>query len=471
MTVFHAELAVIGGVVRERVTIQVDGGRFGAIVCDEDPPPGSIRLAGLTLPSMANAHSHAFHRALRGRVQTGRGSFWTWRELMYAVVERLEPDNYFRLARAAFAEMALAGFGAVGEFHYVHHQPDGTPYEDPNAMGEALLTAADEAGIRITLLDTIYLHGGIEHAAIEHAGIEHAGIEHAAIEHAAIGSGGYRRPAGAQVRFSDGSAEAWVERVEALVPSATQRIGAAVHSVRAVDPVAIGEVAVWAAERGMPLHAHVSEQPAENEACLSAHGLTPVGLLRDAGAIDEHFTAVHCTHLTADDIAALAAGRSSACFCPTTERDLGDGIGPGRALVEAGVAIALGSDSHAVIDPFEEVRGLELDERLASGERGVHTTPSLFAMATVAGHRSLGWDDAGMIATGLRADLVTVSLDSVRTAGAQPDTALETVLFAATAADVRDVIVDGVPIVAAGRHVRLDVPSELGRSIDEVLGR
>ncbi len=451
MTVFHAELAVIGGVARERVTIHVDGGRFGAIVCDDDPPPGSVLLAGLTLPSMANAHSHAFHRALRGRVQTAGGSFWTWRELMYAVVERLDPDNYFRLARAAFAEMVLAGYGTVGEFHYVHHQPDATPYDDPNAMGEALLAAADEAGIRITLLDTVYLHGGIGSGG--------------------IGSGGYRRPAGVQVRFCDGSAEAWGERVDALTPSATQRIGAAVHSVRAVDPAAIGEVAAWAAERGMPLHAHVSEQPAENEACLSAYGLTPVGLLRDAGAIDERFTAVHCTHLAVDDITTLAAGRSWACFCPTTERDLGDGIGPSRALVEVGVAIALGSDSHAVIDPFEEVRGLEFGERLASGERGVHTTPSLFAMATVAGHRSLGWDDAGMIATGLRADLVTVSLDSVRTAGARPDTALETVLFAATAADVRDVIIDGVPVVAAGRHVRLDVPSELGRSIDEVLGR
>ncbi len=456
MTVFHAELAVVGGVVRERVTIHIDGGRFGAIVCDDDPPSGSTRLAGLTLPSMANAHSHAFHRALRGRVQTDGGSFWTWRELMYAVVERLDPDNYFRLARATFAEMALAGFAAVGEFHYVHHQPDGTPYDDPNAMGEALLAAADEVGIRITLLDTIYLHGGIGSGRIGHGG---------------IGFGGYRRPAGVQVRFCDGSAEAWIERVEALVPSATQRIGAAVHSVRAVDPVAIGEVAVWAAERGMPLHAHVSEQPAENEACLSAYGLTPVGVLRDAGAIDEHFTAVHCTHVTADDIATLAAERSSACFCPTTERDLGDGIGPSRELVAAGVEIALGSDSHAVIDPFEEVRGLELDERLASGERGVHTTRSLFAMATVTGHRSLGWDDAGMIATGLRADLVTVSLDSVRTAGARPDTALETVLFAATAADVRDVIVDGVAVVAAGQHMRLDVPSELRRSIDEVLGR
>jgi formiminoglutamate deiminase len=445
VTVLHAELAVVGGEVRERVTIQVAAGRFGEIVCDDDPPPGSTRLAGLTLPSMANAHSHAFHRALRGRVQTGGGSFWTWRELMYAAVERLDPDNYFRLARATFAEMSLAGIAAVGEFHYVHHQPDGTPYDDPNAMGEALLAAAAEAGLRLTLLDTIYLHGG-------------------------IASGGYRPPEGAQVRFSDGSAEAWGERVEALAPSATQRIGAAVHSVRAVDPAAIQDVAAWAAERCVPLHAHVSEQPAENEACRAMHGLTPIGLLRDAGAIDEAFTAVHATHLTADDIAILRAGRSSVCFCPTTERDLGDGIGPSPALVEAGVAIVLGSDSHAVIDPFEEARALELDERLASGERGVHPTSSLLAMATVAGHRSLGWDDAGVIATGLRADLVTVSLDSVRTAGAQPDTALETVLFAATAADVRDVIVDGVPIVAEGRHLRLDVPSELGRSIDEVLG-
>jgi formiminoglutamate deiminase len=442
--IYHSDLAVIEGVVRERVTIVVDDGRFGAITCDDHPPAASVRLRGLTMPSMANAHSHAFHRALRGRVQTGGGSFWTWREVMYAAVERLDPDSYFRLARATFAEMALAGYGVVGEFHYLHHPPDGGRYADPNAMGAALLAAADEAGIRITLLDTLYLHGGIGRDA------------------------SYRSPEGAQVRFGDGSVDAWMERVEVLVSSTTQRIGAAVHSVRAVDRPAVRQVAVWAAGREAPLHTHVSEQPAENEECLAAHGLTPTGVLNEAGAVGRDFTAVHATHVTDRDIGILGSARATACFCPTTERDLGDGIGPSRALAEAGAAIALGSDSQAVIDPFEETRALELNDRLDSGERGRHPTQRLVAMATLAGHRSLGWDDAGMIATGCRADLVTVSLDSVRTAGASPDVALETALFAATAADVRDVIVDGVPIVAEGRHLRLDVAGELARSIGEL---
>ena len=446
-SIYHADLAVIEGVVRERVTIVVEDGRFGAITCDDHPPSTGVRLRGLTLSSMANAHSHAFHRALRGRVQTGGGSFWTWREVMYAAVERLDPDSYFRLARATFAEMALAGHGVVGEFHYLHHPAGGGRYADPNAMGAALLAAADEAGIRITLLDTLYLHGGI-------------GRDRS-----------YEPPEGVQVRFSDGSFDAWVERVEALALSTTQRIGAAVHSVRAVDPTAMWQVAAWAAGREAPLHAHVSEQPAENEECLAAHGLTPTAVLRETGAVGERFTAVHATHVSDDDIGILGSAGATACFCPTTERDLGDGIGPSRALAEAGATIALGSDSQAVIDPFEEARALELDDRLDSGERGRHPTQRLLAMATLAGHRSLGWDDAGMIATGCRADLVTVSLESVRTAGASPEVALESVLFAATSSDVRDVIVDGVPIVAEGSHLRLDVPDELARSIGELFVR
>ncbi|MDX2378626.1 MAG: formimidoylglutamate deiminase [Acidimicrobiia bacterium] len=451
MNAYYADLALIAGVVRERVSIDVDQGRFASIVHDSDRSPGSMHLRGLTLPAMANAHGHAFHRALRGRVQTGSGSFWTWRELMYSAVERLDPDNYFRLARATFAEMVLAGYGVVGEFHYVHHRPDGGRYDDPNAMGEALLAAAAEAGIRITLLDALYLHGGI-------------GTD-----------GSYRPPEGVQVRFTDGSVEAWAERVEALrsidlLGPQHGRFGAAVHSVRAVDLPAIGALASQAIDWDAPLHAHVSEQRAENEACIAAHGTTPTGALRAAGALGSRFTAIHATHLADDDIAALGSARATVCFCPTTERDLGDGIGPSRALVDAGVRLSVGSDSHAVIDPFEEARAIELDERLASGERGVHSTASLLEMASANGHRSLGWDDAGMIAIGSRADLVTVSLDSVRTAGSGSGSALESALFSATAADVCDVVVDGVPVVADGRHARIDVAAELAASIGELFG-
>ena len=298
---------------------------------------------------------------------------------MYEVAARLDPESYHRLARATFAEMALAGVTAVGEFHYLHHGPGGEPYADPNEVGRALIAAAGEAGIRITLLDACYLHGGI---------------------------GEPLSPV--QERFSDGSAEAWGERVEGLADEPGARIGAAIHSVRAVDPDACATVAAWAGERDCPLHAHVSEQPAENEACLAAHGLTPTGVLDQAGALGPRFTAVHATHLTDADTAALGAGRCTCCLCPTTERDLADGVGPARALADAGAELALGTDSHAAIDMLEEARAVELDERLATGERGRHDAASLLRAATAAGHASIGWPEAGRLEPGAIADLVTV---------------------------------------------------------------
>jgi formiminoglutamate deiminase len=443
---YWCELALVDGRPQPSVAIEVIDGRFSSITVGADPIVDAVRLTGFTIPGLANAHSHAFHRALRARTQSDRGTFWTWRELMYRAAERLQPDSYHRLARATFAEMALAGVTCVGEFHYVHHQPAGTPYADPNEMGEALMSAAAEAGIRITLLDTLYLHGGLTGA-------------------------GYSEPEIAQRRFSDGTVGAWIERVAALGATDRRRIGAAIHSVRAVDPGAMGTIARWAADTGSTLHAHVSEQPSENEACLARHGRTPTGLLEEAGVLSTRFTAVHATHLVDADIAALAAARSTVAMCPTTERDLGDGIGPTRALAAAGVPMALGSDSHAVIDLFEEGRALELDERLRSQQRGVHGAIDLLAMATVGGHRCLGWDDAGAISIGHRADLVSVSLGSVRTAGARAADAIEAVVFAASASDVTDVVVDGRRIVTAGRHVDVDVAGELHLAIAELMGR
>jgi formiminoglutamate deiminase len=391
-------------------------------------------LPGLTLPGLANAHSHAFQRALRGRTQTGRGDFWTWRQEMYDVAKAIDPDRYRALARATFAEMALAGITGVGEFHYLHHGPNGESYEDPNAMGNAVIEAAREAGIRITLLDTCYLQGGIG-----------------------------REPEGAQLRFSDGSAEAWAERVDGLESGDGVRIGAAIHSVRALDPEAAAVVASFGGERSWPLHAHVSEQPAENEECASAYGRTPTELLSSAGALSERFTAVHATHLAEGDFELL--GRCGVCLCPTTERDLADGVGPARRLAEAGAALSLGTDSHAVIDMFEEARAVELDERLESGLRGGHTAAELLRAATAAGCASIGWPEAGTIAPQSLADLVTVGLDGVRLAGTSADHALESVVFAAGAADVRSVIVGGRFVVRDGVHLNLNVAAELDESI------
>lgn len=444
MTSWWCEHALVGDTVAHGVTIRADDGRFTSIEADTTAPADATPLPGLTVPGFANAHSHAFHRALRSRVQAERGTFWTWRDIMYRAAERLDPDNYHRLARAVFGEMALAGITVVGEFHYVHHQPDGTPYDDPNAMGSALLAAADDAGIRITLLDTLYLHGG-------------------------LGPDGHLQPAGAQRRYSDGDADRWADRVDRLGSHDRHHIGAAIHSVRAVDTDAMRVAADWTTAAQAPLHAHVSEQVAENGQCLARHGLTPTALLETVGALGPRFTAVHATHLTSDDIALLASRSCSICMCPTTERDLGDGIGPTSELVDAGASLCLGSDSHAVIDQMVEARAVELHERLRSERRGVHSAAELMQMATRAGHASLGWDDAGSIAVGMRADLVTIALDTERTAGAPVDLLVESAVFASTASDITSVIVDGRAVVSEQHHNDLDVATELAATIEEIL--
>jgi formiminoglutamate deiminase len=438
LTAIWCELAWLGGEAAEPgVLIEVTGDRIAAVTRHQPvPPAGTERLAGLTIPGLVNAHSHAFQRALRGRTQSGPDSFWTWREQMYALAEALDPDAFLALARATFGEMALAGITLVGEFHYLHHGPGGTPYDDPNEMGGALTQAASEAGIRLTLIDACYLWGGI-------------GME----------------PAGAQRRFRDRDAGAWAARVDRLRESEAVRIAAAIHSVRAVDPASAGAVAAWAAARDRPLHAHVSEQPAENEACLAAYGRTPAALLDDAGAVSPRFTAVHATHPAGEDVVRLGAARATCCLCPTTERDLGDGIGPARLLREAGARLALGSDSNAFIDLFEEARAVELDERLAAHLRGGHDASGLLHAATDGGAAALGWPDAGRIGPGALADLAVVGLDSVRLAGTSPAHALETLVFAGSAADVRHVMAGGRWIVRDGAHRGLDVQRELRAAV------
>ncbi|HUZ55918.1 MAG TPA: formimidoylglutamate deiminase [Streptosporangiaceae bacterium] len=506
---WHAELAWLPGVgVLSDVLIEAAGDRFTVIAPrtrTAELPLGTIRLAGLTMPALANAHSHAFHRALRGITQAGRGTFWTWRERMYQVAERLDPDSYLALARAVYAEMTLAGIGCVGEFHYLHHGPDGVGYADPNAMGRALIEAAAQAGLRITLLDTCYLSGGLDPA------------------------GGSVPLAGQQLRFGDGTAQAWANRVSSLGADArgmlgpAARAGAAIHSVRAVPPDQMPTVAAWTHSCGAPLHVHLSEQITENDACLAAYRRTPAAVLYDAGALGPRTSVVHATHLTGADIRLLGGSEVFACVCPTTEADLADGIGPFGALAAAGCRLTVGSDSQAVIDLFEEARRIEMYERLASQERGHFTADELGTAVTWDGHASLGWPDAGEIAPGSLADLVTVGLDSPRLAGATglagaaalggaaglaastglagatglagteghagsegharatglapadgsgPDLAvLEAVIFAASPADVRNVVIGGRDVVVDGRHVLVDdVPAALSAAIHAVLG-
>jgi formiminoglutamate deiminase len=454
-TTYRLEYALVDGAVHPDVLVSVSAGRFSAVSIspadrgkvrmtgDISPdkrgfprPTGETVIRGLSIPGMANAHSHAFHRALRGRTQRERGTFWTWREQMYAVAGRLDPDSYQQLATAVFREMAAAGVTTVGEFHYLHHQPDGTAYTEANVMGEALVQAATDAGIRIALLDTCYLAAGVG-----------------------------KEPEGVQRRFSDGDARRWAERMTALADAMAGRpnvvVGGAVHSVRAVPRDQIGVVVETTQRRHAPLHVHLSEQIAENDQCLAAYGLTPTQLLHDEGALGQLTSAVHATHLTDTDLALLGGSGTYACFCPTTERDLGDGIGPSTRLHELGSRLTLGSDSHAVIDLFEEMRAVELDERLATQKRGHWEAGELIDAATINGQASLGFPDAGRIAVGHRADLITIDLTSPRTAGTGGDE--NTAVFAATAEDVVQVMVDGRVVVRQGDR------QQVGRELDAAI--
>lgn len=438
------ETALVDGVVQHGVRLTWDdAGVLTAVEAGTEPAPGQDR-AGLVVPGAANAHSHLFHRALRGRTHGDGGDFWRWREAMYAQATRLDPASYRALAVAVFAEMLAAGWTAVGEFHYLHHRPDGRPYLD-HAMERAVVEAAAEVGLRLTLLDTCYLAGG-PGAPL----------------------------AGAQVRFGDGSAEGWLGRWAGLrealqgaggepsahdgLSSGALVLGAAVHSVRAVPPEAMAVIAEQL-PADVPLHVHLSEQPAENEDCLRVHGVTPTGLLTRTGLLGR-VSVVHATHVTDDDIALLGGAGATVVMCPTTEADLGDGIGPARRLVDAGCAVALGSDQNAVIDPFAEARGLEMGERLARRRRGVFAPDELTRALGPAGHRSLGLR-GGALRVGDPADLVELDGSSVRTVGADP----RAFALVASAADVRRVVVAGRTRVADGRLVRpvdgTDDPAEL----------
>ncbi|HEX4359150.1 MAG TPA: formimidoylglutamate deiminase [Pseudonocardia sp.] len=437
---YWCERAWVAGGIAERVLVGVGpDGVITSVAAHSDPPTGADRLPGVVFPGFANGHSHAFHRALRGRTHADGGTFWTWREGMYRLAGRLDPDSYRRLATLVYAEMVLAGFTAVGEFHYLHHPVGGGRYADPNAMGNALVEAARDAGIRITLLDTCYLAGGLDET-------------------------GYRPLSAEQARFGDGTAAGWLDRVAGLRDTAGARVGAALHSVRAVPADALPEVAATLGT-ARPLHIHLSEQPAENEACQAWHGCSPTELLAGAGLLGPHTTAVHATHLSEKDIRLLGSAGVTACFCPTTEADLADGIGPARELADAGSPISLGSDQHAVVDPLVEARALEHGERLRTGRRGRFSPAELVTAATAAGHRSLGWPGAGEIAPGAPCDLVAVRTDTPRTAGSLPGQ----LLLSASAPDVHTVVVGGRAVVRDGRHTTLDtVGPALAAEIEEL---
>jgi len=349
------------------------------------------------LPGLVNVHSHSFQRVIRGRTEhrtaTQHDTFWTWRETMYHAANLLSPDAIYHAARMAFLEMLLAGITTVGEFHYLHHAPGGAPYEDRNLLAFQILRAAAEVGIRIALLRTAYVRAG------------------------------WQKPNNPrQARFITPKVDDFLadtDRLRAAIPKPGRAwVGVAPHSVRAVPLDYLREVAAYARTYNLPLHMHVSEQPAEVEACVSEYALRPVELLHKHGLMDSRFTGVHAIHITADEIGHLANAKATVCACPTTERNLGDGTVPADALYNVGVGICFGSDSNVQIDLLEDARSLEYQLRLNRLERVVlasDQTPDslasrLFASATETGAASLG-APSGRLEVARQADFFTVDLD------------------------------------------------------------
>ena len=430
-TAWLPDLLYDGGAFRSGVALVVSQGRIARLSRDPADLARARRLPRRALlPGLVNAHSHSFQRVLRGRTERrsaqSHDTFWTWRETMYHAAERLSPEAVYQAARMAFVEMLRNGITTVGEFHYLHHQPNGAPYDDRNLIARAVLRAASDTGIRIVLLRTAY---------------------------ARAGSGRPLEPA--QQRFLTPDPEDFLADTEALRNSLPEgaTLGVAPHSVRALPVGYLERVAAYARDHALPLHIHAAEQPAEIEACLAEHGLRPVELLAAHGVLGPRTTLVHAIHITPEEIAQLASSSARVCACPTTERNLGDGIVDARSLFAGGVPVCLGSDSHAQIDLFEDARELELHLRLKSLERAVLAPDArpgslaarLFACATQAGAESLGIPEDA-------ADFFTVSLDDPALAGADEDSLLTHIVFAGGRPAIRDVFVAGKPVVEDGHH-------------------
>lgn len=419
LEVLEADLTWTGSAFETGVRVAVRGGRIEAVGRLEQEP--TRRLAGRALlPGIVNVHSHAFQRGLRGRGETfprESGSFWSWREAMYALVGTLDRDRFFEVTRRCYAEMVSRGITTVGEFHYLHHGPDGADF----AFDEVVLTAARAVGIRLVLLNAYY----------------HTG---------AIG----RPLEGAQRRFDTVSPAAYwdqMDRLTAALDPDTQRLGAVVHSVRAADPSDLAAVLAEATQRGMVFHIHVEEQRREIEECRVAHGVTPMRLLLGHSRSLDTVTAVHCTHTSDDDMAAFVGGGGRVCVCPLTEANLGDGI-PRVDRLTGRERLCLGTDSNARIDPTEEMRWLEYGQRLASERRGIirdeagNVAATLLRAATLNGAAALGLQ-AGAIDTGLAADFCTLDLSAPALAGWDAASLLPAFVFGADASVLAEVCVAG----------------------------
>src|SRR5438132_7034097 len=413
---FQPDLLLSGGRVLVGAALNVRDGKVESIGAPAGEP---VPLRGrAVLPGLVAAHSHAFQRAIRGRTEYrahATDDFWTWREAMYAAAERLSPDDLYAVSKFCFLEMARAGVTAVGEFHYLHRDRDGRPYADPNELDLAVARAAVEAGLRVVLLRVAYARGGLK-------------------------------------RFVEGSADEYLKNLDAL--SRVVPVGAAPHSVRACPAEWIRDISNEAARRGWVLHLHVSEQPAEVEQCKAEHGTTPPLLLEKLGALGERTTCVHGVHLDHDDIAAIGRARATVCACPTTERNLGDGVVRADKLLAAGARLCVGSDSEVQISPLEDARQLEYHLRLLQEQRAVLDAEQggvgglgakLYAIASEGGMRSLGLG-GGALRPGEPADFIVVDLDDPSIAGCNGDDLMANAVFSMERTAIRETWVNGEPL-------------------------
>lgn len=439
MTYLLPDQVLVGDEIRSGVAIGI--GEDGGIRSVGAAPEGARvrRLSRrLVIPGFVNGHSHAFQRAIRGRSeyrQRGRAAddFWTWREQMYAAAMRLDPDEVEAVSRMAFVEMALAGITTVGEFHYLHHPPEGGRYDDPDELALRVAKAAADAGIELVLLRVGYARAGYGKEANPR-----------------------------QIRFVDRDAAETLAALDRLQARGL-RVGVAPHSVRALPLDWIREMGRYAQAAGLPFHMHLSEQPREVEECREEHGLRPAELLAREGFVNERFTGVHGVHLADDEIELLGARAATICACPTTERNLGDGVVRAKALYDAGASLCFGTDSQIEIAPLQDARALEYHLRLERLQRAVlgeaegddradRLAARLLSSATAAGARALG-ENTGTIEVGRRADLVAVDLDDPSIAGASPETLLPSLVFSLERTAIREVWSGGRAVVDGGRHV------------------
>ena len=419
-------------------------GRVNGFVAKDAVRPGTeiVCLAGKALlPGLANAHSHTFQRLFRGRAEgraAGGDTFWTWREQMYRAASFLSPEELYDVARATFLEMAAAGITAVGEFHYLHRDTDGKAYADGNLLSHQVIAAAQSVGLRIALLRTAYFRAGFE-----------------------------RAPHDGQRRFYEQPGE-YLRNLDSLIaryahtPNVT--VGAAPHSIRAVPVNDLKAVAEFAEARRIPLHMHISEQVAENAACVAEYGRTPVALMAEHGVLSRRTTLVHAIHLTDEEFGLVAAAGTTICSCPTTERNLGDGIFPADTALRLGIPIAFGTDSQAQIDVLEDARQIEYHLRLRDQQRGILDASArvdwasrdpigeaLLQAASANGYAALGLD-RGQLAAGDPADFFTIDLNELSILGMDVESLPSQAVFALAKGAVCDVAVQGKLILKDGRH-------------------